>query len=110
MEVITIESEAFSKLILNIERLTNALSVQYSSTKNLSGENQKTLNSKSKDPDSTWLDTEDVCKVLKVTKRTIQKYRDTLILPYSQVGKKILYKQSDIQKLLESNYYSIDPP
>jgi hypothetical protein len=109
MEVITIESEAFSRLILNIERLTNAITVQNALIKKTAAAKPVIVASTKKN-DQEWLDSEGVCKILKVTKRTLQNYRDTLILPYSQVGKKILYKQSDIQKILESKYFSVEPP
>ena len=54
--------------------------------------------------DETWLDIQDVCLLLKVSKRSLQNYRDKGILSYSQHGSKIYYKASDIQKHLEDNY------
>ena len=38
-----------------------------------------------------------------ISKRTLQEYRSTGKLAYYQLGGKILYKESDIKKLLESN-------
>lgn len=52
-----------------------------------------------------WLDNQDVMKLLKVSPRTLQSMRDSLTLPYSKVGAKIYYKASDVEKLLEDNYY-----
>lgn len=51
-----------------------------------------------------YLSGEDLCKVLHISKRTLQQYRDDNILPYIQIGGKIIYKQSDILSLLEQNY------
>jgi len=34
----------------------------------------------------------------------LQEYRNNGILPYYQLGGKILYKESDVEKLLEDNY------
>ena len=51
-----------------------------------------------------WLDNDEVCEVLKISKRTLQNYRDNGILPFSQISNKIYYKSSDIDKHLESNY------
>ena len=46
----------------------------------------------------------EVCELLHITKRTLQQYRDDGLFPYIQIGGKILFKQSDILKILEANY------
>ena len=51
-----------------------------------------------------WLDIQEVCAILKVSKRTLQNYRDNNVLPYSQISGKIYFKAGDIQKHLENNY------
>ncbi len=53
-----------------------------------------------------YLSGEDVCKLLHISKRTLQQYRDDNILPYIQIGGKIIYKESDILTILEKNYIS----
>ncbi len=52
----------------------------------------------------TYLDTDEVCDLLKVCKRTLQKHRDEASISYIQFGGKTLYKLSDIQEALEKNY------
>ena len=47
-------------------------------------------------------DTE-LSQYLKLTKRTLQEYRNSGKLPFYQIGGKILYRESDIEKLLLSN-------
>ena len=42
----------------------------------------------------------EVAYLLKVSRRTLQDYRNNGILPYTQVGGKILYRASDIEKTL----------
>ena len=54
----------------------------------------------------TYLSGEDVCQLLHISKRTLQQYRDDKILPYIQIGGKIIYKESDILTILEQNYIS----
>ncbi|WP_455737557.1 helix-turn-helix domain-containing protein [Chryseobacterium indologenes] len=56
-----------------------------------------------------YLSGEDVCKLLHISKRTLQQYRDDDILPYIQIGGKIIYKESDILTILERNYVSAKP-
>ena len=40
-----------------------------------------------------WLHNGDVCKLLNISKRTLQHYRDTGVLPFSQIGHKCYYKR-----------------
>jgi MerR family transcriptional regulator, repressor of the yfmOP operon len=51
-----------------------------------------------------WLSSDDVCHLLLISKRTLQTYRDQGTLPFSQVGRKIYYKASDIDQYLEAHY------
>lgn len=51
-----------------------------------------------------YLSGEDVCNLLHVSKRTLQQYRDDQVLPYIQIGGKIIYKESDILNVLEKHY------
>ena len=51
-----------------------------------------------------YLSGENVCKLLHISKRTLQQYRDDNILPFIQIGGKIIYKESDILTILEQNY------
>ena len=41
---------------------------------------------------------------LKVSRRTLQDYRNNGMIAYYQLGGKILYKESDIEKLVMSGY------
>ncbi len=53
-----------------------------------------------------WLSNREVSDLLGVTKRTLQRYRDGGVLPFSHIGGKIYYKVSDLVKVLEKNYCS----
>lgn len=53
-----------------------------------------------------FLSGEDVCKLLHISKRTLQQYRDDNVLPYIQIGGKIIYKETDLLGILEQNYIS----
>lgn len=54
-----------------------------------------------------YLSGQDICELLHISKRTLQQYRDDKILPFIQIGGKIIFKQSDILSALEQNYISI---
>ena len=51
-----------------------------------------------------YLTDKEVIARLKVSRRTLQDYRNNGILPYTQVGGKILYRASDIEKTLMKGY------
>jgi hypothetical protein len=54
----------------------------------------------------SWLDNQDVMQTLHISKRTLQTFRDNGTLPYSKVGGTFYYKVSDIEHVLQSNYYN----
>jgi hypothetical protein len=53
---------------------------------------------------SNWMTGDQVCLLLRISKRSLQNYRTQRILPFSQIGRKIYYKASDIETYLESHY------
>lgn len=53
---------------------------------------------------SKWLSSDDVCKMLLISKRTLQTYRDQRTIPFAQFGRKIYYKASDIDEYLDQHY------
>ena len=54
-----------------------------------------------------YLTGEEVCSQLRLSTRTLQEYRNAEILPFYKIGGKILYKQNDIQTMLERHYNAI---
>ena len=54
-----------------------------------------------------YLTSEEVCKLLRLSRRTLQAYRDSGTIAYHKIGGKILYKHSDIQAMLERCYNPI---
>jgi len=49
---------------------------------------------------SEWLDSQDVCQVLNISKRTLQTLRDNGTLAYTQINHKFFYKLADVEKSL----------
>ena len=50
-----------------------------------------------------FLSNRDVCKILHVSSRTLQDWRNSGKIPFIQIKGKILYKQSEVLKWLENN-------
>ena len=51
-----------------------------------------------------FLTSKEVCERLYISPRTLQDYRDRKVIPYTQFAAKILYKASDLERILEENY------
>ena len=49
---------------------------------------------------SDLLHNRDVCRILNISKRTLQQYRDISVLPFIQIGHKCYYKREDVEALL----------
>ncbi len=55
-----------------------------------------------------WLDNQDLCELLKVTPRSLQRYRSEGLLPYKLLHKKSFYSKEDVLKFLETNTVKVD--
>lgn len=52
-----------------------------------------------------FLSNNEVSKKLNVSLRTLQEWRDTGLIPFIQIKGKIIYRQNDIDKLLQKHYF-----
>ncbi len=52
-----------------------------------------------------YLTDREVASILKVSRRTLQEYRNDGLLPYISLGGKVLYRESDLERVLESCYH-----
>ncbi|WP_337439978.1 helix-turn-helix domain-containing protein [Alistipes sp.] len=50
-----------------------------------------------------WLDNEEVCLLLNIQKRTLQRYRERGLLPCTQIRHKVYYKTADVERLLAAS-------
>ena len=55
-----------------------------------------------------FLTGKEVCDRLYISPRTLQGYRDRRIIPYTQFAGKILYKESDLERMLKNSYREKD--
>ena len=51
-----------------------------------------------------YLTDKEVSQQLKISRRTLQDYRNEGKIHYCQIGGKILYRESDLQKMLDESY------
>ena len=86
MEAIIITRDQFSDLMSKLDTI------------------QSQLNSKNDPKKETFLDNQEFLLLMKISKRTAQTWRDEGKISFSQVGSKIYYKLSDVEKLLQEHY------
>lgn len=56
--------------------------------------------------DENLLDNQDLCLLLKVSKRTLQRFRSLGKLPYKRIGKKTYYLESDVHQFIQNGFKS----
>jgi len=84
MQVVMMESEAYHNLIDRLDRIEKYV-IKVT-------ERQTAL-----DDEDVWLDNEQVCQLLDVSARSLQRYRSDGKLPYQMYGKKCRYRLSDVE-------------
>lgn len=88
-KVILIQEKVFDALLSRVEALSHEVAQLHKKYKS------KQLGEK--------LDGRQVCDILNIEKRTLQTYRDTGRIGFSQIGDKITYRVNDVDKLLKEN-------
>lgn len=92
-EIITKDNERIKNFFGSLDRMLDKIEIALSGCK-------PTLNGE------RFLTDAEVSERLKVSRRTLQEYRTNGKIPYIQLGGKTLYRESDIQKLLDEHYRS----
>ncbi|WP_296938196.1 helix-turn-helix domain-containing protein [uncultured Dysgonomonas sp.] len=93
-EIITKENERIKGFFHSIERMLDSI-------ENYTKGYRPTLNGE------RFLTDREVSERLRVSRRSLQDYRTNGKIPYIQLGGKTLYRESDIQKLLDEHYRSV---
>lgn len=86
MRIINIEESVFEKMLERFNAFARKVD---------------TICNKNRDKKmANWLDNQDVCMILNISKRALQNYRDNGTIPHTQIGHKMYYKPEDIERLL----------
>lgn len=86
MEVFILSKAQFTELTSRLDALQNQLNTQQPTSK------------------KSFVDNEEFLELMGISKRTAQSWRDEGKISFSQVGNKIYYKMSDVDKLLAEHY------
>lgn len=57
-----------------------------------------------------YLTDAELSKILNINRRTLQEYRTLGKIPYIKFGGKVLYREEDIEKLLQTGYHPVYKP
>ena len=53
-----------------------------------------------------WIESKVARRMLGVSPKTWQTYRDRRIIPFAQIGRKVLVKKSDLEAFMQEHYIS----
>ena len=88
--MLQINSEMFAQIMERFDRIERALERMNKLKECLDGD--------------TLLDNYDLCRMLHVSKRTLQRYRSKCGLKYRMLNQKAFYKESDVQQFIRDNF------
>lgn len=86
MEAIILSKEQFDQLMTKVEDIASQ------------------VKSKTSQKQEIFVDNEEFIKMMKISRRTAQTWRDEGKISFSQVGNKIYYKMSDIERTMQDYY------
>ena len=85
-EVVVIEKKAFEEIMARFNRLADRMEeIRRKSEAKRLGE---------------WLDSAEVCSILRVSPRTLQTLRSNGTLGYSQIVRNVYYRAEDVQRII----------
>lgn len=85
MKVVMIEARVYEAMMERFEQFVQKMDAL---CQRHSGETKK------------WVDSQDVCMMLNISKRTLQSLRSNGKLGYMRIGHKIYYRQEDVQGII----------
>ena len=86
MEVVIIEKKTFEALLSGVETLTGKVGALCHRC------NDKQM--------QKWLDGQEVCRLLRISPRTLQSLRDNRTIGWTQINRKFYYKPQEIERLM----------
>ena len=98
----------YYKVMDNITKMPSIVALpaqEWADIKSLLQEVKETLRTKTKEEiNSEWVESTTARKILGVSTRTWQDYRDKRVIPFSQFGRKIYVRRADIESFMKQHY------
>lgn len=89
MEILHRKSKKINSFFTALDEFSTIIQQTKNQTPHLNGEK--------------FLSNRDICQQLHISSFTLQDWQDTGIIPFIQIRGKILYRESDVLKLIEDN-------
>lgn len=86
MEAIILSKDQFEQLITTVNQIAESVKTKFTPKQEV------------------FVDNEEFIKMMKISRRTAQTWRDEGKVSFSQVGNKIYYKLSDIERTMQEYY------
>lgn len=87
MEIVIVEKKTFEALLSGVETLTGKV-----------GALCRRCNDKQM---QKWLDGQEVCRLMRISPRTLQTLRDNRMIAFAQVSRKFYYRPEEVERLLK---------
>jgi len=94
--------EEQNSILKNLSRVDPASHAQL--LERIEGIHQSQNKNPEKKLKETWFDVEETMKMLNISRRTLQNYRDQGVLSFSQIGSKIYFRAADLDDHLDRHY------
>lgn len=92
MEIVIVEKKTFEALL--------------AATETLVGKVGELCNCCSDKRENKWLDGQEVCRLMRISPRTLQTLRDNRIIAFAQVNRKFYYRPEEVERLLKESALS----
>lgn len=96
-DVLTKTDESIKQFFIAIERMMKGIGILRKKNRPFLGGHR-------------YLTDAELSKRLNINRRTLQDYRNSGRIPYIKFGGKVLYREEDVEKLLEANYHPVYKP
>ena len=87
MEIVSVEKKAFEACVAAAE--------------SLAGKVGEVCRRCSDGREKKWLDGQEVCRLMRISPRTLQTLRDNRMIAFAQVNRKFYYRPEEVERLLK---------
>lgn len=88
MEVVTMQSEVFQALMKKLNSMESQIEKMSQKRPRLEDE---------------YIDSTEVCRLLKISRKTLERYRDKDMIPYTKIKRRVFYRFADLDEFMLRN-------
>jgi len=88
MELVTLSSEAFQELMKKLTAMEHQI---------------EKLGTRRPRLEDEYIDSTEVCRLLHISRKTLERYREKDMIPYTKIKKRIYYRFADLEAFMQRN-------